>query len=100
MMSDFRRIFNPTVEEQIQDIDSFLNIHKELIGHCCTCRYYRGSTMPGFVTDCGECLLASPLFSRKVFTPEKWYCPSYLEDKVIIEELKTIREKLSKGEER
>lgn len=100
MMSDFRRIFNPTAEEQIQDIDSLLNIHNNLIGLCCTCKHYKGSTMPGFVTDYGECLLKSPMFLRKVCTTAILDCPNYSENTDEVEELKKHREELLKGEER
>ena len=82
MMADFRRTFHPTVEEQIQDYELLLRLHKEQLGHCSTCANHISSDMPGYVTDYGDCTVDSPLFPAKVCGLEDKICPLYAERSV------------------
>lgn len=65
-MADFKKIFKPTKEQEFEQYKKMLAIHKSQIGHCTTCLRYAPSTMPGFVTDYGECL--SCMVEKEEFT--------------------------------
>lgn len=82
MMVDFRRIFRPTAEEQIEDYELLLRLHKEQLGRCSTCANLIPSDLPGYVTDYGECSADSPLFPAKVCGLEEQICPLYAERSV------------------
>lgn len=99
MFASFRRIFKPTKEEQIQDLELILRLHSEQIGKCSTCENYIPTEMPGFVTDYGRCKARSPVFDHKVATygdPEP-ECSLYLESTDYIDDVKERISKL-KGE--
>lgn len=55
MSSKLRRIFNPTIEEQIQDYEFLLKLHTEQLGQCSTCANLIYGDMSGVVTDYGMC---------------------------------------------
>lgn len=82
MSSKLRRIFNPTAEEQIQDYEFLLELHREQLGQCSTCANLITGDMSGVVTDYGMCRKNSPLFSAKVCGREDKTCSLYLETSV------------------
>lgn len=69
MLCNFRRVFNPTIEEQIELYERVINAHNELLGHCCTCVHHIPSDAPGFVEDHGRCDLNIPSFVTFVAYP-------------------------------
>ena len=79
-MGRFRRIFNPTKEEQIYDLEMLLRLHEEQIGHCCTCLNHILSDATGFVTDFGECKANSQIFAIKACGLIDDPCPLYEEN--------------------
>lgn len=79
MASKLQRIFNPTIEEQIQDYEFLLKLHTEQLGQCSTCANLIHGDMSGVVTDYGMCRKNSPLFSAKVCGREDKICSLYLE---------------------
>ena len=99
MFSDFRRTFQPTVDEQIEQYERLLSLHNEQIGCCSTCTHYKPSQMPGFVEDHGECDLTLPYFAMKVISHKNTECLYYVENIAKIEILKQKIEKL-KGEKK
>ena len=82
MSSKLRRIFNPTIEEQIQDYEFLLKLHTEQLGQCSTCANLIPGDMSGVVTDYGMCRKNSPLFSAKVCGREDKICSLYVEKSV------------------
>ena len=80
--SKLRRIFNPTAEEQIQDYEFLLKLHREQLGQCSTCVNLIPGDMSGVVTDYGICRINSPLFSAKVCGRTDKICSLYLEKSV------------------
>ncbi len=93
MMESFRRVFHPTVEEQIQDYELLLRLHKEQLGHCSTCANHISSDMPGFVTDYGECRAGIPNFAEKVCGLEQLPCQQYIEESIepILREIERLK---------
>ena len=88
----FRRIFNPTVEEQIESIKMLIKLHKKQLGHCSTCIFHIPTDMPGFVTDYGSCRANNPIFSEKVSGLKQIRCSFYAEDVSKINQLqKTLK---------
>lgn len=83
----FRRIFWPTKEEIIKDLEMLVCLHEESIGQCSTCIHHEESHMPGFITDFGECKKKIPLFYTKVisFDNKKLCCRFYEEDTKYVE---------------
>ena len=59
MMVDFDRVFNPTIKEQIEDLETALRIHNEAIKKkwCSTCKHWKAppDNLPGFVENHGDC---------------------------------------------
>lgn len=59
MMVDFDRVFNPTVEQQLEDLNTALRIHNEAIKKkwCSTCKHWTAPPrfLPGFVENHGDC---------------------------------------------
>lgn len=84
----FRRIFHPTKEEQINDLEMLLKRHEEQIGHCTTCKKHISSHEPGFVTDFGKCKNHSTIFAQKACGLTDAHCPLYEED---VEEVVAIK---------
>lgn len=86
----FRRIFQPTKEERIKDLELLIRLHEKHIGCCSTCIHHEGSHMPGFVTDYGECKKDAPWFVVKVapLDNEALCCPFYEENTEYVELLK------------
>lgn len=82
MASKLQRIFNPTIEEQIQDYEFLLKLHTEQLGQCSTCANLIPGDMSGVVTDYGMCRKNSPLFSAKVCGREDKICQLYVEKSV------------------
>ena len=82
MSSKLRRIFNPTIEEQIQDYELLLKLHTEQLGQCSTCENLISGDMSGVVTDYGMCRKNSPLFSAKACGREDKICSLYVEKSV------------------
>lgn len=82
MSSKLQRIFNPTIEEQIQDYKFLLELHREQLGQCSTCANLIPGDMSGVVTDYGMCRKNSPLFSAKVCGREEKICSLYVEKSV------------------
>lgn len=97
MMSNFRKIFNPTKEQQIKDIETLIKLHEDQRNHCSTCVFHIPTSMPGFVTDYGDCRVNSPIFSEKVCGLKEVRCSYYVEDPTEINRLKKLLEGL-KGE--
>ena len=90
MICDFYEIFKPTPQQELDACRSMLKLHQELIGHCCTCIWYKGTDMPGFVTDYGECSINEPKFVDYVLRNLKddvGPCANYKEDKKYAAEL-------------
>ena len=87
MKNRIRRIFSPTSEEEIKDLNQILGIQKEKIGKCSTCVHYKGSDLPGYWTDYGSCKMKSPSFLERV-THFKVSCSSYQEDIRGVEKIK------------
>ena len=87
MKNRIRRIFSPTSEEEIKDLNQILGIHKKQIGECSTCVHYKRSDLPGYWTDYGSCKAKSPHFLEKV-THFKVPCSSYQEDIRGVEKIK------------
>ena len=94
---NFRENFKPTKEERIKRYEALLNIHKKLIGNCCTCKHYKGIRTRGIVTSYGKCKLNNMLFIPKNCIDEKLNCDSYEENINIVEEIKKHIKEL-KGE--
>ena len=94
---NFRENFKPTKEERIKRYESLLDIHKKLIGYCCTCKHHKGIRTRGIVTNYGECKLQNMLFMPKNCIDEKLNCSSYEENINIVEEIKKHIKEL-KGE--
>lgn len=85
----FRRIFNPTKEEQIQDLEQLIRLHNMQIGHCSTCIHHEESRMPGFVTDYGKCKKRVRIFYKKVVDSSQHIpCKQYEEDAEYVQLLK------------
>ena len=82
-----RRIFHPTKEEQISDLEMLLKFHQELIGSCSTCANHIPSNMPGFVTDYGECKAEAEMFPAKVCGLTDDPCPMYVEDTEFVKDI-------------
>lgn len=82
MSSKLQRIFNPTIEEQIQDYELLLKLHTEQLGQCSTCANLISGDMSGVATDYGMCRKNSPLFSAKVCGREDKICSLYVEKSV------------------
>lgn len=82
MSSKLQRIFNPTIEEQIQDYEFLLKLHTEQLGQCSTCANLISGDMSGVVTDYGMCRKNSSLFSAKVCGRKEKICPLYVEKSV------------------
>lgn len=83
MICDFYKIFKPTPQQELDVCKSMFKLHQELIGHCCTCFWYKGTDMPGLVTDYGECLINEPKFVDYVLRNLKddvGPCANYKED--------------------
>ena len=105
-MADFRRVFHPTVEEQIQDYELLLKLHKEQLGCCSTCANHIPSDMPGFVTDYGECSVGSSVFVEKVCGLAKTPCPLYTDNSagvdLLTQKIERLRQKrrLEGGEDK
>ena len=55
MGNRIRRIFSPTPKEEIKDLNRILDVRKEQIGKYSTCVHYKGSDLPGYWTDYGNC---------------------------------------------
>lgn len=95
--NSFRRIFRPTLEEQINDLNKIIRLHDELIGTCFTCEHYISSSAPGFVTDYGFCESQEESFLRRLLEDvnnlKVDYCPLYREQSI-----DNIRAKLAKLE--
>ena len=92
MSNLLRKIFFPTKEELISSMENCLEIHKTLIGHCCTCNHYIPTDIPGFVTDHGRCGKNIPIFVEKVTSHNHQYdCPFFEEDTSIYEELAELK---------
>lgn len=94
MMGSFRKIFNPTKEEQIESIEMLIKLHEDQIGHCSTCMFHIPTDMPGFVTDYGECRVNSPIFAEKVCGLREIRCSHYVEDVTEINRLKSMLKKI------
>ena len=86
----FRRIFHPTKEERIRDLELLIRLHEKSIGQCSTCINHEESLMPEFVTDYGECKKKAPWFVAKVVPPDgkALSCPFYEENIEYVELLK------------
>ena len=58
-MVDFNRVFNPTIKEQIENLETALRIHNEAIKKrwCSTCKHWKAppDNLPGFVENHGDC---------------------------------------------
>lgn len=93
-MFDFRRIFQPTADEQIGEYERLLTLYNERIGYCSTCIHYKPSQMPGFVEDYGECNLAIPLFYKKATSRKNINCLYYEKQTIFVETLKRKIEQL------
>lgn len=101
MMTNFRRTFFPTPEEQIQDLEMILRVHEGQIGKCSTCENHIPSDMPGFVTDYGKCKTGSPIFIEKVCGLKDESCPLYIEKSVepIKQKIERIKQRCVLDEE-
>lgn len=82
-----RLIFPPTKEEQIRDLEMLMKFHQELIGHCSTCTNHIPSSMPGFVTDYGECKAEAEIFPAKVCGLTDDPCSMYAEDTEFVKDI-------------
>lgn len=80
MLISFNDIFRPSKEKQIEMLEKLIQLHKDLIGDCSTCMFYRPSDAPGFVTDYGKCALDNSMFTQKVCGLKKNTCLFYIED--------------------
>lgn len=97
MGNSVRRIFSPTKEEEIEDLELYIRIHDNLIGSCSTCAHHTESTVPGFVTDYGECNKKYEKYLDKVVSgPNDIVCPLYEESTEHINNLKRQLESLKK----
>ena len=82
MMTRFRKAFFPTPEEEAEMCREAIRLHEEQIGHCSTCLNLDPSTMPGFVTDYGECRMGKAFFPEKACGLAERECDGYIEDRV------------------
>ena len=98
-MNKLRRIFNPTKEEKIEDYERIIQIHKEHIDECCTCKYYNPppADLPGYITDYGNCELDMYFFAVKVCGLRGSRCDCYEENIEFVEHFTELIEQL-KGE--
>lgn len=95
-MRSFRRTFNPTVEEQIEDLEKLSKLFSESYDKkCCyTCIHYEYHEVPGYVTDFGDCKKNKNWFERYMSdNPKecKYYARSNGLDK-LNEEIKRLKE--------
>ena len=97
MLSSFRKVFCPTKEEQIKDLETVLKLHQDNLYHCSTCVFHILTDMPGFVTDYGSCRVNSPIFVEKVCGLKEIECAYYAEDVTEINRIKDLLKEL-KGE--
>lgn len=88
-MNRLKRIFCPTREEQISDLETLLRFHQELIGNCSTCSNQIPSRtrLPDFVTDYGECKAEAEMFPAKVCGLTDDPCPMYVEDTEFVKDI-------------
>lgn len=80
MSNKIRRIFNPTLEEQREDMERFLKLHRELAKDkdCPTCEHCKHVIdYPGFVTG-EECICLAGLECDTVLFSVK-NCPKWKE---------------------
>lgn len=96
-MNKLRRLFCPTPEEEIEDLNRIILMHNEQISCCSTCGNYEGSTMPGFVTDYGRCKVNSSVFITKILNERTTTCDKYVENVSVVEEIKKRIQNLRKG---
>lgn len=80
MSNHLKRIFKPSIEEEIADLESIISIYGSLIGECCTCIHHEETSLPGYYTDYGRCEIKSECFSKKVSGLNKIPCSNYCED--------------------
>lgn len=76
MSNKIRRIFCPTPEEELEDVEKIAEIREALKGTCSACIHHEESDLPGYFTDYGRCRVGSPLFGDIVTNPLV-KCPSY-----------------------
>lgn len=97
-MNEVRKIFCPTIEEEISQYKKIVELHNEQIGECSTCCYYIKPCLPGFVEDRGGCMWSCDVFIDKVLHLDKRIsCERYEENTKLIEEFKKrIEERLNK----
>lgn len=77
MVINFDRIFKPTDEEIVEDLEMLLKIHRDQIGKCSTCEHYVSSSYSG---DYGECKKNMDYFEEKVCGLQKIECSEYIEN--------------------
>ena len=92
MFVSFNKIFNPTIDEQIEQIKKIIELRRKHIGHCVTCVHYVHPGSTGIVEDFGFCKLNFSLFSKKICGLSIDKCPNYKEE---FENIKKLKEKLT-----
>ena len=98
--ASFRKIFKPTIDEQIDFIKGIIVLHKNAFGECCTCVHHEENKEPGFVMDYGCCKKNCKHFSEKVCGLKKIECPDYEEESLDkeYEELKKLKKEKEKSD--
>ncbi len=94
-MSKFNNLFDPPLNNQLELVNIALDVLKSQIGRCIACKYYRPTTMPGCVTDYGECLLRHPNFTNMVLSSDQ-ACNSYQQDAIKFEYALNLKAKLER----
>ena len=97
MRNKIQKLFDPTPEEELEQLEKFLHVYEEAILEkwCSTCAYYvpPDLRLPGFVTDYGNCKIdrtVVPLAGCRYYERGDLESYTVLTDR--IEELKRIKE--------
>lgn len=103
MIIDFQRVFNPTPEQELDDLRKALEIRKRAIDghHCSTCIFWTPppDNLPDFVEDHGNCdygrtvdtVKNCELYIQEAVTNDKYYME-------IMDRIKDLEKELNERE--
>lgn len=82
-LDDFNRIFNPSKEQLISDLECMIELHNSLVGRCVTCAHHipPAANLPGFIDACGICTRVDrKVFLNKAILEKDMPCDQYEND--------------------